>query len=159
MPKPVSEVLYRTYNPADLEAIVELDLACFEPPFRFSRPAMRRFVEAGNAWITIAESNTKLAGFCIVHREHAPAVDIGYVVTIDVAEPFRRSGVAAHMLAEGESWVRSFNGGGMLLHVYLKNAAAITFYDRMGYKRISLQTSFYGDGLDAAMYWKDLSRR
>jgi ribosomal-protein-alanine N-acetyltransferase len=159
MRKSTDTIGYRNYDPGDLDVIVKLDAACFDPPFRFSNPAMHRFIEAANAWVTVAESDGELAGFCIIHREHAPAADIGYVVTIDVADPYRKHGIATQMLAAGEQWVRSFDGAGMLLHVYLKNDAAIAFYERMGYKRLGVQTSFYGNRLDGAMYWKDLTHR
>ena len=52
-PKPKGGILYRSYEPRDLQAIVELDAACFDPPFRFSHQSMRLFVEAENAWVTV----------------------------------------------------------------------------------------------------------
>ena len=156
MPNRTRNVLYRTYDPTDLEAIVALDAECFDPPFRFSSRAMRRFVEAENAWITIAELDKQLAGFCIIHREQEAAMDLGYVVTIDVAKQFRRLRIGERMLADGEAWVRSFRGAGIMLHVFVQNPGAIRFYERMGYSRVGVQRGFYGNTLDAAMYWKEL---
>ena len=150
------EVLYRSYEPRDLETIVELDAACFDQPFRFSKGAMRRFVEAENAWTTIAESGGEIAGLCIIHRQRAATVDLGYVVTIDVAEKSRRRGIGERLLADGEAWVRGFRGIGMMLHAFVKNTDAVRFYERIGYKRIAIQRDFYGDSLDAATYWKEL---
>ena len=157
-PKPKGEILYRSYEPRDLEAIVELDAACFDPPFRFSHQAMRLFVEAENAWVTVAESSREIAGFCIIHRERAATMDLGYVITIDVAEKSRRRGIGERMLADGEAWVHGFGGTGIMLHAFVKNAGALRFYERIGYKRIAVQRDFYGDSLDAATYWKDLPR-
>src|SRR4051812_23403209 len=51
----MSDIVLRRYERTDLGAIVELDAECFDPPFRFSREAMRRFAEAANAWVVIAE--------------------------------------------------------------------------------------------------------
>jgi len=149
---------YRRYRPEDLDAMAELDAACFEVPFRFSKRAMRRFAEAENAWVIVAEEEDRLAGFCIVHRERAEPSEIGYVVTIDVADSWRRKGVGEHMLSEGEAWVRSWKGAGVLLHVFVKNKGALRFYARMGYGRVGLQQGFYGMGMDAALYWKELDR-
>jgi [ribosomal protein S18]-alanine N-acetyltransferase len=151
----LERVALREYERRDLEAIVALDAECFTSPFRFSREAMRRFAEAENAWAVIAEMEDALAGFCIVHLEPAEAVHVGYVVTIDVAEGFRRRGVGEHMLAQGEAWVRASGGVGMMLHVYVKNGGAIRFYERLGYKRVGGQEGFYGPGVNAAMYWKE----
>jgi ribosomal-protein-alanine N-acetyltransferase len=150
-----NDVALRGYDSRDLDAIVELDAACFAPPFRFSRDAMRRFVEAGNAWAVIAESKDVLAGFCIVHLEPAESVNVGYVVTIDVTEAFRRRGLGERMLREAEMWVRGAGGAGMILHVFVKNESAVRFYERLGYKRVGDQRGFYGPGIDALMYWKE----
>ena len=116
---------------------------------------MRRFAEAQNAWVVIAEARGALAGFCIVHLEAAETVHVGYVVTIDVAEGFRRKGLGERMLAAGEAWVRASGGLGMMLHVYVKNMGAVRFYERLGYKRVGGQEGFYGPGVNAAMYWKE----
>lgn len=146
----------RGYRRSDLEAMVELDEACFAPPFRFSLSAMRRFAEAENAWVTVAETGGALAGFCIVHRERGEREDVGYVVTIDVAAELRGHGVGERMLTQGEEWVRSWRGAGMLLHVFVENDGAVRFYERMEYQRAGVQRGFYGSGLDAALYWKGL---
>lgn len=152
-----NDIALRGYEQSDLGAIVELDAACFAPPFRFSREAMRRFAEAANAWVVIAEEMDELAGFCIVHLEPAESVSVGYVVTIDVAEQFRRRGLGERMLTEGEKWVRGAGGAGMMLHVFVKNQSAVRFYEELGYKRVGDQRGFYGPGIDAAMYWKEFA--
>jgi ribosomal-protein-alanine N-acetyltransferase len=152
-----SDIVLRSYESRDLDAIVELDAECFEPPFRFSGAAMRRFAEAENAWALVAESEGALAGFCIVHLERAETVDVGYVVTIDVAAGFRRRGLGEQMLAAGEAWVQASGGAGMMLHVFVKNDVAVRFYERLGYRRVGGQRGFYGPGIDAAMYWKEFS--
>lgn len=140
----------------DLDAIVELDAVCFEPPFRFSRAAMRRFVEAENSWTLIAEMAGAIAGFCVVHLEDVEGGTAGYLVTIDVDERFRREGLGRRLLARGEEWVRASGGEAMYLHVYAKNEAAIDFYERGGYRSAGEQRGFYGPGVDAVLYWKAL---
>jgi len=152
-----SDIVLRSYESRDLDAIVELDAECFNPPFRFSNAAMRRFAEAENAWVVVAEAEGALAGFCIVHMEQAETLEVGYVVTIDVAAVFRREGLGEQMLAAGEAWVLASGGAGMMLHVFVKNSAAVKFYERLGYKRVGEQRGFYGPGIDAAMYWKEFS--
>jgi [ribosomal protein S18]-alanine N-acetyltransferase len=151
------KLVMRGYEENDLDGLVRLDEACFAPPFRFSKAAMRRFVEAENAWVIVAEAGGEVKGFCIVHRERAEASDAGYVVTIDVAAGFRGRGTGERMLARGEAWVRSWKGAGMMLHVFVENERAVRFYERMQYRRVGVQPGFYGPGLHAAMYWKELS--
>lgn len=155
---PTNQITYRDYKPTDLPALVQLDEACFEPPFRFSTPTMRRFVEADNAWVIIAEENGSLAGFCILHHERVDGMHTGYVITIDVAKPYRRKGIGERMLSDGEIWVRSFNGAGIMLHAFVLNTPAVRFYEKLGYTRLGIQRGFYGGTLDAALYWKELTR-
>jgi ribosomal-protein-alanine N-acetyltransferase len=148
---------YRNYRRDDLDAMVALDASCFDVPFRFSREAMCRFAEAENAWVILAEDGQGLAGFCIVHREQSVGPPIGYVVTIDVAQRWRNQGIGERMLSDAEAWVRSWKCVGMMLHVFVRNERALRFYERLRYRRVGLQKSFYGPDLDAAMYWKDLT--
>jgi len=149
--------VFRSYERRDLEAMVELDAVCFAPPFRFSKVVMQRFAESANAWVRVIEREGVLAGFCIVHRERAELGNMGYVVTIDVAEQYRGQGLGERMLSEGETWVRGWKGAGMLLHVFTKNDGAVRFYERMQYRRVGVQIGFYGPDLDAAMYWKEFA--
>ena len=151
-------VLFRRYERGDLEAIVKLDALCFAPLFRFSKAAMRRFVDAEDAWVLVADVEGEIAGFCIVHLEKIPGGIVGYLVTIDVAEGFRRKRLGERMLAQGEAWVHGLGGAGMLLHVYVRNDGAMRFYERAGYERAAEKPGFYGPGVDAAMYWKKLPR-
>jgi ribosomal-protein-alanine N-acetyltransferase len=150
---------FRSYRPTDLDAMVELDAMCFEAPFRFSREAMRRFVEAENAWVLIAADRKGLVGFCIVHREKTNGTEMGYVVTIDVDERRQGEGIGKKLLADAEMWVRSWKGAGMLLHAFTQNERAVQFYENRDYRRLDVQREFYGTGLDAAIYWKDLAMR
>ena len=154
-----SDVHLREYRREDLEAIVALDALCFALPFRFTRSAMRRFAEAEDAWTRLAIVDGKLAGFIIVHREEISAAEAGYLVTIDVAQEYRQQGIGRLMLLTAEEAFAASGATAMLLHVYTKNQEAISFYERNGYQRGDEESGFYGPGMDAALYWKDLSRQ
>ena len=66
------DVTLREYRAGDLDALYALDVACFAAEFRFSRRAMRRFVEARGAVTLLAEAAGELAGFCVVQRVDEP---------------------------------------------------------------------------------------
>ncbi len=132
-----------------------LDLVCFEPVFRFSKRTMRGFAEAPRAvtvlaWAGPDDSESQLAGFCIAEIEDK----VGYVVTLDVAPPWRRRGLARRLMEEVEARVRSAGGIGMTLHVYAGNSGAIRFYESMDYNRVEIAEGFYARGMDALMYRK-----
>jgi len=127
-----------------------VDVACFEPPFRFGQREMRRLAEESNAICVLAESGVGLTGFSIAHLDRSWC----YLVTLDVAPEWRRRGLATRLIAETESQARVAGAIGMGLHVYKSNSGAIRFYKRLGYNRVGLDEGFYGRDLDALVYRK-----
>jgi ribosomal-protein-alanine N-acetyltransferase len=146
----VQALTLREYRPGDLQALYALDVVCFEPPFRFSRHAMRSFAEAAGAVTVLAEAQGELAGFCIAQLEK----QIAYVVTLDVAPGWQRRGLARRLMAELESKAHAAGATAMTLHVFTGNAGAIQFYESIGYGRLGRAEAFYGRGLDALIYRK-----
>jgi [ribosomal protein S18]-alanine N-acetyltransferase len=131
--------------------MVALDDECFEAPFRFSRSAMKRFAEAKNACVVVADSGGELAGFCIVHIERSRRKLVGYVVTLDVASAYRRRGIARRLMEAVARLAAGDDCKILALHVHIGNAAAIGFYERMGFEAVGSVEAFYGPGLDALM--------
>jgi ribosomal-protein-alanine N-acetyltransferase len=143
-------VQYRGYREGDLEALFRLDEACFMEPFRFSRPAMKRFAEAKRARVVIAEVDGELAGFCILHIE----LQVGYVVTLDVADAWRGRGLGRELMSRVEAEAREAGCEAVVLHVFVGNVKAIGFYDNVGFEALGKDAGFYGDGVDAWVYRK-----
>jgi ribosomal-protein-alanine N-acetyltransferase len=154
-----NEIVFRDYRASDLEAMFQLDEACFEEAFRFDRESIRDFAEERNAVVRIAENSCgEIAGFVIVHVERVKARWRAYVVTLDVAPGYRQRGLATWLMNDVEASLMAAGVQRMMLHVFTGNANAIRFYERMGYERIRTQHEFYGeDGLDAFVYGKELS--
>ena len=152
------EIFFRDYRATDLEAMFQLDEACFAEEFRFDRESMREFAEERNAMVRIAETaRGEIAGFVIVHVERVVTGWRAYVVTLDVAVECRQRGLARRLMREVEASAMAAGVRWMQLHVFTGNAGAIRFYERMGYGRISTQKDFYGEaGLDAFVYGKEL---
>jgi len=152
------EIFFRDYRATDLEAMFQLDEACFAEEFRFDRESMREFAEERNAMVRIAETaRGEIAGFVIVHVERFVTGWRAYVVTLDVAAECRRRGLGRRLMGEVEASAMAAGVRWMQLHVFTGNAGAIRFYERMGYERISTKQDFYGEaGLDAFVYGKEL---
>jgi ribosomal-protein-alanine N-acetyltransferase len=155
----LAEIVLRDYRETDLEAIYRLDEDCFAAAFRFDHKSMREFAEARNAICLIAErSGGGIAGFVIIHLDLETTGLQGYVVTLDVAEGYRREGVASRLMLGAESRAGAAGARQMELHVFTGNEGAIRFYERMGYSRLAVQRRFYrADGLDAFLYRKELA--
>lgn len=146
----------RSYRAADLVPMHALDVICFEKPFRFSRGAMRRFAEARNARVVIAEENDTLVGFVILHVERAEEGRIGYVITLDVAPEHRRNGLAGELMSEVELQALREGCVAVLLHVFAGNEPAIRFYECHGFVRSHREPDFYGSTIDAWVFGKPL---
>ncbi|MBW4037612.1 MAG: GNAT family N-acetyltransferase [Acidobacteria bacterium] len=97
---------FRAYCAKDADPMYALDVACFERPFRFSRGTMRRFAEAKNARVIVAEERGALVGFVIVDVEASGEGRVGYVVTLDVDPGCRRRGIARGLMMEAETRAR-----------------------------------------------------
>ncbi len=147
----------------DVDRLHILDALCFEKPFRFSRASMRRFAGAPHAIVRLAveldgaETVEALLGFCIVHLEPSVGGTAGYVVTLDVDPGVRGRGVATFLMGEMEAAAAKAGAAAMSLHVFCGNGAAISLYEKLGYRRVGAVSDFYGLGLHAFGYRRVLS--
>lgn len=153
----------RDFRTGDIDRMYALDVLCFDPPFRFSRAAMRRFAGAPNALVRLAVEPEGagaaeiLLGFGIAHLEPSSPGTEGYVVTLDVAPGARGRGVATLLMTELETAAVEAGARAMSLHVFSGNAAAVSLYEKLGYRYIRTAADFYGRGLDAFVYRRALA--
>jgi ribosomal-protein-alanine N-acetyltransferase len=154
----IEEIELQEYRTGYLDAMYSLDQECFSPEFRFDRETMRAFAEEPDAIVRIAlATNGEIAGFVIVHLESMASQQRAYVVTLDVAEEYRRRGLAQRLLSQAEERAAAAGAQWMELHVFTGNQGAIRFYEGSGYGRVGVRRRFYGRaGLDAFVYRKDL---
>jgi ribosomal-protein-alanine N-acetyltransferase len=145
----------RDFRPDDLEAAYELDQRCFDREIAYTRGQIRAFLSRPGAVGLIAESHGRLSGFAIGES----AGFRGHVVTIDVDASDRRRGAGKQLLAE---LLRRLAAGGVRevrLEVDLRNAAAIRFYERMGFREKRRLPGYYGPGLDGMRMVTEVRRR
>ncbi len=158
----MSEMFHlREYRTDDLEAMVRMDDACFAKEFRFDHRSMERFAEEKDGVSLVAETaDGAMAGFAIVHVEEVGDEPVGYVVTLDVGEEFRRRGLASILMREAERRIAEDGASRMLLHVFTGNDEAIRFYERAGYAKVGIDRGFYGRRVgDAFVYEKRLREK
>jgi ribosomal-protein-alanine N-acetyltransferase len=128
----------------DLEALHLLDQACFEPDIAYTQGQLRYFLSRDNACGIVAEVDGALGGFAIGHRSGSR----GHVVTIDVAAAHRRSGVGSALLRELVRRLEDSGARRIRLEVDLRNAAAIRFYEGLGFRESRRLRGYYGHELD-----------
>jgi len=128
----------------DLEAAYALDQACFEPGIAYSRAEIRSFLSRPGAVALAAEAGGALEAFAIADRRGARA----HIVTIDVAATSRRRGLGRRLFEELSRRLEAAGARRIRLEVDVRNAAAIRFYEGLGFERTRILRSYYGQGLD-----------
>lgn len=140
----------------DVEAMYQLDLLCFAPPFRFDQRTLRRCALQPGAMVMVAESAQEIVGFVVVNLRNRGLLVGAYVATLDVHPAHRRAGLARLLMRNIER--RAANNGAtqIELHVAVENAAAVSFYEAAGYRMVTHVADYYAAGVDAWVYGKSL---
>lgn len=135
----------RDSKPDDFEALWRLDQQCFSPEIAYSREELRLFLARPGTFTLVAEGSGELAGFILTHTYKSH----GHIITIDVREDCRRSGLGSVLLTAAEDRLRSLHIPGVALEVAVDNLPAITFYKRHGYSIVKTIPRYYANGVDA----------
>lgn len=150
--KPSATAL-RPYRAADFDALWHLDQLCFETEIAYSRHELQHFLDYPGAFTLLAEDGDGLQGFILthVHKRH------GHIITIDVRDSQRRTGLGSRLLQAAEARLRELKKEAVLLEVAVDNLTAITFYKRHGFSVVKTIPRYYSNGLDALEMAKPLS--
>lgn len=143
----------REFQPSDLNRLVEIDHACFQPGIAYSREELARFIahQASRTWV--AEDESGIVGFVVASREPAR---VGHIITIDILEGYRRRGVGRELMRVAENWARRANVRLMYLETAEDNAVAQNFYEARGYRKVEKVERYYCNGTAAWVMVKRL---
>ena len=106
---------------------------------------LRYFLAQPAAECLVAVEGARIVGF-LISEENPP---LGHIITLDVAEPYRRKGVGTLLLRESEEHLRFRGVRTVLLETATTNEAGIAFWERHGYRREAVLKKYYSGGLDA----------
>ena len=149
----MSKFLIRSVVEKDLEALHRLDRICFEPGIAYSRGQIRHFLRLPTAQSLLAESGGTVAGFAIGYRSR-PA--IGHLLTLDVDPAYRRTGVGRALLDELSARLRAAGARRIRLEVDIRNAGAVAFYERLGFRVEGRIPDYYGPERHAYVMGREL---
>ena len=135
----------RPFQPDDLPKLYEIDQACYEPAIAYSKRELKNYLRFPGADCVIADSDGQIAGFCMSAHQDAR----GYIITIDVLEPYRRHGLGTMMLREAERALSASGVQEVALETATNNASAIAFWKKHGYRTQGVTKNYYSGGLDA----------
>lgn len=150
--------MIRRMEPADLEAVLAIDLAAFVPERAMTPEEARatRETQLGEelvrAWarLRVAVEDGVIVGYLLSWH----VVDEVHLLNVAVATSARRQGhgdaLVRSLLAEAEAELAVR----VLLEVRASNTPAIALYERLGFERFHVRPRYYADGEDGVEMWR-----
>lgn len=148
-------VLIRAYEPHDFDALYKLDQSCFPRGIAYSKSTLRYFLALSSAECLVAQEEDDIAGF-ILSELDGP---LAHIITLDVAEPHRRSGVGSLLLDAAENNLFAQGVRTVFLETAVDNHAAVKFWSRHGYIVKGILKRYYLKRIDGYAMRKTLITR
>jgi [ribosomal protein S18]-alanine N-acetyltransferase len=142
--------------PEDFETLYALDRLCYPPGISYSRRMLKWFLTLPGSDSLVAKSDTNPAevlGFIIAEADGSD----GHIITIDVAESSRRSGVGTALLQKAEERLAARGVTWIELETATTNEAGVAFWQRHGYRSDGVIPRYYLGRLDAYSMSKTLA--
>jgi [ribosomal protein S18]-alanine N-acetyltransferase len=150
------EFTLRDYSPADFETLYQIDQACYPRGIAYSRRMLRWYLSQCGSLCIVAQAkdaaDPAVLGFIIAHSRSAE----GYIVTIDVLEAHRRSGIGTALLQETERRLAKMGVRYVELQTATDNQAGVAFWLRHGYRNSGVTRGYYLGRIDAYEMVKEL---
>lgn len=145
----------RRAGPSDLTALVALEQDVFDSD-RLSRAQYRRHLASDSALVLVVDdAGPSLAGAAVVFFRKGNAVARLY--SLATAAQARGKGVASTLMDAVAAAARHRGCRALRLEVRADNVAAISLYERQGYRRIAQLVAYYEDGADGWRYERPLA--
>lgn len=104
---------------------------------------------ASAVWIAEIEPGQAPVGYLVLSKPDLPLPDISAndleVKRLYLLSRFRGAGLGGRLMQEAESHARSLGIQRLVLGVYSRNTAAISFYEKLGYKPVGERAFTVGD--------------
>jgi ribosomal-protein-alanine N-acetyltransferase len=106
---------------------------------------LRSFLSLPGAKCLVADLNEEIAGFILTDSAGAQ----GQIITLDVLEIHRRSGIGSLLLREAESRLQAAGVRQVTLETATNNEPAIAFWQKHGYRTDAVLKHYYLGRIDA----------
>jgi [ribosomal protein S18]-alanine N-acetyltransferase len=155
----------RDFRPADFDTLWRIDQDCFAPGISYSRAELKAYMRRRGSFTLIAvndatsnssesgAADSSVGGFIVAEADNRGS---GHIITIDVVNAARRSGVGSLLLQAAEDRLRAACSRSVELETAVDNLSALSFYKRHGYGVIRTFPRYYSNGVDALVLQKDL---
>ncbi len=129
-----------------LDTLYKIDQECFPPGISYTRKDLARFIQHKLAKTWVARSSDRTVGFVILEQEPRKA---GHIVTIDVVQNARGTGVGSALMKTAEEWALRQGLRLIYLETAEDNRAAQSFYLARGYAKVEEIPDYYSSGQTA----------
>jgi [ribosomal protein S18]-alanine N-acetyltransferase len=137
-------VLLRAYQPGDFDALYKLDQSCFPRGIAYSKTTLRYFLALSSAQCLLAVEEDDIAGFMLSEVDGS----LAHIITLDVAEAHRRSGVGTMLLNAAEKSLATKGVRTVFLETAVNNHATVNFWLRHGYIKEGILKRYYLNRID-----------
>jgi len=148
-------IVTRQYEAKDFARLHKLDQECFPPGIAYSKWSLHYYLSLPGADCLVAEEGKKLAGFLLAEKNPP----LGHIITLDVAEAFRRRGAGTMLLREMEEHFAFRGVESVLLETSVENKSGIAFWEKHGYRTEAVVKKYYLGKIDAFEMRKKLEIR
>ncbi len=135
----------REYAARDFAALYKLDQSCFVPGISYSKWMLQHYLDLPSADCLVAEESKNIVGF-VLAEVNPP---LAHIITLDVAESHRRSGVGSALLQEMEAHFAFRGIESVLLETAVDNESGIAFWRLHGYRTEAVIKRYYLGRTDA----------
>ncbi len=125
-----------------LRKLCEIEKQCFGQE-AFTEQQLAYLLTDYNSIGLAARINGEIAGFAIARVDIGRSASFGHILTIDIAPTYRRKGIAQRLLHEVETILREKGIKECRLEVREDNIAALTLYQKLGYKKMGVLEKYY----------------
>ena len=129
--------IFHNVKEEDIKYIAELEAKIFTDVW--TEQSVRDTYEQTQAFITVAEDDGKLTGYCIIYY----VMDEAEIARIAVSEDARRLGIGKGLLDYTCKCCREKQIERLLLDVRESNEGAIAFYKNYGFQTDGIRKHFY----------------
>ncbi len=129
--------IFRNMTEEDIEQVADLEKKVFSDAW--SIQGIYDTFRQKQAFVTVAEQDKKIIGYCIVYY----ALDEGEIARIAVDDTVRRQGVGRGILDCVCEGCKTKNVKHLLLDVRESNVSARIFYERYGFIVDGIRKNFY----------------
>jgi ribosomal-protein-alanine acetyltransferase len=138
------EIIIEDISIRQLDKLYEIEKQCFDKE-AFSKQQIAYLIGDYNSIGMAAREGNEIVGFAIARVDIRRNLRFGHILTVDVAPAHRRKGIAQKLLNQIEELLKEKGVSECNLEVRENNAAALSLYEKLGYKKVGKLEKYYGD--------------